>query len=75
MKVTPQQKRSRPKKNFWGKYSEFKRATVFGLGHRILKHKTTRYVRNLEGMAPFTHPGYAYEADQGSTLPLFVLLL
>jgi len=26
---------------------DFKWATVFGLGHRLSKHKTTRYARNL----------------------------
>jgi len=33
------------------KYFELKRATVFGLGLRVTKHKTTRYARNLWGMA------------------------
>jgi len=28
-----------------GKYFYFKRAKVFCLGHRLAKHKTTRYVR------------------------------
>jgi len=27
-------------------------ATVFGVGHRLSKHETTRYARNLGGMAP-----------------------
>ena len=34
-------------KTFWGKYFEFKRVTIFGLGHRVSKHKTTRHTRNL----------------------------
>jgi len=33
---------------------DFKRATAFCLGHRLLKHKTTKYARNFErSMAPF----------------------
>jgi len=31
----------------------WERARVFGLGHRLSKHKTTRYVRNLGGHGPF----------------------
>jgi len=36
------------------KYFDFKRTTVFGFGHRLSKHKTTRYARNLGGMVIFT---------------------
>jgi len=36
----------------------FKGAAVFGLGHRLSNHKTTRYARNFgRAMGP---PGYAY---------------
>jgi len=35
------------------KYFDFKRATVFSLGHRLSNHKTTRYVRNMGGHSPF----------------------
>jgi len=38
----------------WAKYFDFTRATVFCLWHRFTKHKTTRYARNLWGMAPLT---------------------
>jgi len=31
---------------------DFKRATVFCLGYRLSKHKTTRYVRNLGVHSP-----------------------
>jgi len=31
------------------KYFDFEQATLFYLGHRPSKHKTTRYVRNLGG--------------------------
>jgi len=37
---------------FWGEYFDFRRATVFCVGHRLTKHKTTRYARNFGGMAP-----------------------
>jgi len=41
---------AQPAQNFVGaKYFEFKRATGFGLGHRVSKHKATRYARNLGG--------------------------
>jgi len=36
-----------PAQNF-----DFKRATVFSLGHRLLKHEMTRYARNLGRMDP-----------------------
>jgi len=38
----------------WGvaKFFGFKRATVFCLGHRLTKHKTTRYAGNLWGAWP-----------------------
>jgi len=32
--------------HFGAKYFDFKRATVFCLGHRLSEHKTTRYARN-----------------------------
>jgi len=45
------------------KYFHFKRATVFGLGHRPSKHNT-RYARNLVGVhGPFVHPGDAYDCE------------
>jgi len=40
------------------KYSDFERATAFDLGHRLSKHKTTRYVSNLEWAIGL--PGYNY---------------
>jgi len=38
-----------------GKYFDFKRATVFCLGHRLSKHKTTRYARHFGGITVL-HP-------------------
>ena len=35
-----------------GKSFDFQRATVFCMGHRLSKHKTTRYARNFWDMAP-----------------------
>jgi len=44
-----------------GKYFDLKRAMIFDLGHRLSKHKTTRYARNSGGvLAPLAPPGYAY---------------
>jgi len=34
----------------------FKRTTVFCLGYRLSKHKTTGHVRNLVSMAPLAIP-------------------
>jgi len=43
---------------FWegAKYFDFKWATVFCLGHRLSKHKMTRYTRNLGDMATLPPP-------------------
>jgi len=38
-------------KFFEAKFFEFRRTTVFGLRNHVSKHKTTRYARNLWGMA------------------------
>jgi len=40
-------------KFFLGKYFDFKRVTVFCLGHRLSKYKSTRYARNSGRMAPW----------------------
>jgi len=35
---------------------------MFGWGHRLSNHKTTKYAGNFfGGMAPFALPDYAYE--------------
>jgi len=56
----------------------FKRATVFRVGHRHSKHKTTRCARHSAGHGPFAPLVYAYEnfriwsdsfAMKRSTLP------
>jgi len=41
--------RSQPKILGRAKYFDFKRTTIFGLGHRFSKHKTKRYMLKLEG--------------------------
>jgi len=43
---------------------DFRRATVFCLGHRLPKHKITRYAKNLRGHGPLALPGYVYELKQ-----------
>jgi len=35
---------------------DFKRATVFGLGHRLSKHKTARYAKHFGGYSSFGPP-------------------
>jgi len=48
-------------KNFeWVNMLDFRRATVYCLRYCLLKHKTTRYSKNLEGQLPPDPPGYAY---------------
>jgi len=47
-----------------GKYFDFERATVFSSGHRLSKHKMTRYARNLEGTWPSCSPGYVYGQEE-----------
>jgi len=43
-----------PVQNFFGgKSIDFKRATVFCLGHRLSKHKMTRYATSLGGIPPW----------------------
>jgi len=50
-----------PAQNFGRvKMFAFRRATVFCLKYCLLKHKMTRYSKNLEGHAPLPHPGYVY---------------
>jgi len=49
--VLQRQQCSQPK-TLGGSYFEFKRATVFCLGHRVSKHKTTRYAKNLKSPWP-----------------------
>jgi len=46
------------------KYFDFKRAIIFGVGHHLLKHKTTRYARNIVGEWPLYPCGYAYGQHQ-----------
>jgi len=41
------------------KYFDIKRATVFGLGNRVWKHKTRRYARHLGGHGPYGPTDYA----------------
>jgi len=38
-----------PKILVGAKYSDFKPITVFGLGYRLSKYKTTKYAANLKG--------------------------
>jgi len=40
---------------------DFRLATVFCLGHRLSKHKMTRYFKNLVGMVPWDPTGYGYD--------------
>ena len=39
---------------------DFRRATVFCLRYCLLKHKMTRYSKNVEGPWSPSLPGYAY---------------
>jgi len=51
---------------FWeGPYIfDYQRATVFGMGHSLLKHKRTRYAKNLAvGMTPLVPLGYTYDGN------------
>jgi len=48
----PVQWRSQPKSFGRGKSFDFRRATVFSLGHRLSKHKRTRYLSNCCGHGP-----------------------
>jgi len=41
---------------------DFRRATIFCLGHRFSKHKITRCAKSLGGMAPWAPPGYVYDS-------------
>jgi len=42
---------------------DFRRATIFCLGHHFSKHKMT--AKHLGGMAPRSPPGYAYVSGDG----------
>ena len=44
-----------------GLFFDFQRETVFGLGHRLSKHKTARYARNLRRHDPLDRNGYGYD--------------
>jgi len=50
------QRHSQPKIWTGAKYLDLTQAKLFGLEHLLSKHKTTRYVRNLGGMAPLATP-------------------
>jgi len=41
--------------------SHFKRATAFGFGHLVSKHKTKTYARILGGHDPARPLGYSYD--------------
>jgi len=58
-KVGALQWRCQPKIFSGAKYFDFKRATVFCLGHRLSKHKMT-YAKNLGGRGPIGPPSYIY---------------
>jgi len=53
----------------------FKRTTVFCLGHRLSKHKITKYARHLGGYGSLGPPGYAYDSMQFSDLSLIAVVL
>jgi len=42
---------------------DFKRATVFCLGHRLSKNKMTRHARNLGGPWPPWKAGYTHDCN------------
>jgi len=45
-------------------YFDFKRATVFGLGHLLSRHKTTRNARHVGGHDPFSSLAMPMEVDK-----------
>jgi len=44
----------------WDKMFDFRRAKIFCLRCCLLKHKLTRYSKNVERLSPSGPPGYAY---------------
>jgi len=42
------------------KIFDFRRTIIVCFGYRLLKHKMTRYAKNLGGHGSLGRPGYAY---------------